>query len=423
MKNSIFLTLAVSALFVSCKKVVPTLEREESSPSAVAPVFDNVVANPEKVIESLGFDKRLIRETNDYFIVDGDILFPKNRIYENTSIQGVASAKHAYGTDLVSLDNHQNITVKIDPSIPSGSVSNWRVAIEDAFNNWNAISNCRLNFTFISSGTPDLLVKSDAGMLQDDNLLSLDPYPIYLAQAAAAEYPYYGKVGSQILVNIDIDQYVSSGSLSLAQKVYNISHCIGHAVGFRHTDFISGYESSYRRITIPGTPTYDANSIMNYQDYTRTWSFSTEDTKAIQYLYGKGIRVCLKTWNGNYAVAENGGGGNASGNSANPWSWETFHLMESPLYGAPYYVLQCTNGDYLQASNGGGGNVTADSSNPWDWETFELIPSALYPGKYNLKVKGTSYYLQADQGGGSGLNAISTNPWSWESFELVNSWY
>ncbi|MBW6498168.1 MAG: hypothetical protein K0B09_07260 [Bacteroidales bacterium] len=343
--------------------------------------------------------------------MQGDILFPLSYYKE-------ISSKHWRTETLVSFENQTNIRVKIDNSIPP--TSQWRTAINQAITNWNNIPDCRLNFSLVTSGQFDILIKSDDGVLED-YLCSCSwiPYPYYLPVAAAGTFPVGGKPGSEILINLDVEDF-DAGPLSLAQKTYNISHNIGHCMGFLHTDAHVHEGVWYNDVFIPGTSFNDEFSIMNSQDLWRDWSFSQMDVFAIQYLYGVGRRVCLRTSNGHYVQALNGGGGNVVASSTNPYAWETFHLMESPLYGHPYYVLQARNGNYLQAANGGGGNVVANSPNPWDWETFELIPGQ-EKGTYFFRTKTTGHFLQAENGGGGNLNATSNNPWAWESFVLINS--
>lgn len=405
MKKIFLVLLSITFLF-SCKK-----EYIDESQDAVNQLDTSNDAYEK--IKSLGFLEKSIRVTSDYYVVDGDILFPKK--------QTTSTLRHARTEALVSFNNQTNIKIKIDASIPLSS--DWRQAVSNAITNWNNIPNCRLTFSLVTSAPYDILVKDDSyGVLLDGLVPSLTPYPTYYPVAAGATYPSNGNPGNLLLINLDM--YPDFGILNIAQKTYNISHNIGHCVGFLHTDMIVTEGSD--RVNIPGTSPYDQYSIMNYQDLTRSWTFSPMDITAIQTIYGNDRRrVCLKTLNGGYYVqAANGGGGDAVASSLNPWAWETFSLIESPLYGGhPYYVLQCKSGYYLQAVNGGGGNVVANSSNPWEWETFELVNSPLHPGKYVLKTKRTGHYLQAVNGGGSGLVASSSNPWDWETFTIINSYY
>lgn len=405
MKRNNYLVLLITiALLSSCKKEhlsqSQNQERKSWSSFSQVEVLD--------IIKDLGYTPDQVEETGEYFIVDRDILFAKKK---KSNVQPKLLAT----TDLVTYSQQQNITIKIDNSIPSSILSNWREAIEDAVDNWNNISNCRLDFDIITSGTPDILIKSDDDILQDDYLLCGCPNdkPV----AIASSYPYNGNVGDEILVNINVDDN-AFGPLTLAQKVYNITHAIGHTVGFEH----QATGGTYTWL-IPGTTDYDANSFMKNNHFDNSMTFSSEDIIGIQYLYGVGIRVGFKSSNGKYLQAYNNGGGAVNCQGSYLGQWETFHLIPSPTYGTPYYNLRTISGKYVQATSGGGGALNANSSNGWDWETFELIPSSLYPGKFNLKLKGTNYYIQAASGGGSTANVASTNPWEWESFEMVYSYF
>ena len=401
MKNKFYLIIVgIVILLSSCQK-----DYELSLANDSLDVSSEIDKDSETYlkIKELGFITDSISDIGEYYLVEGDILFPKYTL------------KQARTSYLIPWDKQPNITVRIDNSIPNSGDDNWRTEIQQALNDWNNINNCRINFTLTTSTTADITIRSDGGVLPNYAL-------------AAAEFPVYGQPGSQIRINLD---FYSNMTMSTGQKRYNIVHELGHCIGFRHTNWYGLGEGSGSSglHNIPGTPTTgsnpDPNSVMNGGTALNSWNgFSTHDINAAQYLFGRGRRVVLKTANGYYAQAENGGGGDANTASSNPWGWETFHLMVSPLYGEPYYVLQTIDGGYyLQAENGGGGNVVANSLNPWEWETFELIESPYDSGKYLFKAKATGLYLQAENGGGSNLVASSPNPWAWESFEIFDSWF
>jgi hypothetical protein len=419
MKKIFYLIIPCSMLMLACKK--EKLQQDVQSPST-SPVETGMSVNDPvlKGIYDMGFKEKDVVSAKDYYVILGDMLInktPNSRQFSSPS-------------SLVLWSKLPNVKVKVDASITN---ADWVTAISAAVTDWNNISGCRLKFSIITSGTPDITIKSDNGVLRDYLITDLSPYPVYYPQATAAELPYYGNPGANILVNLNV---VPPGSpLNVTQKKYNISHSLGHAVGFLHTDWIAydsnwpSHQNSYYHI--PGSPGYgtnpDPSSLFNYEDLTRTISFSTADISAINYLYGSTVkRIALRTSNGFYVQAVNGGGGSVTTSSPNPWSWETLRLAENPLYGnAPYYTLQAQTGQYLQATNGGGAGVNASSANNWSWETFQLIPNALFPGKYSFKVKDNNYYLQATNGGGtnSTLVANSANPWEWESFTIVESIY
>jgi len=402
-KSLVSLLALFLLIFSSCQKekIVSTNLAERSFSN---PVDTNSVVY--KKIKELGFSLDSITDIGDYYLVEGDVLFSKTSESQN-------KLKQARTNYLIPWNKQPNITVRVAASIPTSGVDNWRDEIQQAINDWNSINDCRINFTLTPNTTADITIRSDVGSL---------PYDVI----AAAEFPLYGQPGHQIIINLD---FLYNMTMSTAQKRYNIVHELGHCIGFRHTNWQalgegSGSEGLYN---IPGTPSGynpDPNSVMNGGTALNSWNgFSAYDIVAAQYLFGKGRRVVLETSKGYYIQAVNGGGSSADASSTNPYEFETFHLMVSPIWGEPYYVLQTIGGYYLQAVNGGGGSVVANSLNPWEWETFELIPSPYYPGKYNLKTKKTKQYLQAVNGGGGTLNANSANPWEWESFEILDSWF
>jgi hypothetical protein len=121
-------------------------------------------------------------------------------------------------------------------------------------------------------------------------------------------------------------------------------------------------------------------------------------------------KVAIRTINGNYVTAVNGGG---MGEAANvlpihtdaTWiqAWEKFKIT---FQDNGYCTIQTQTGNYLTAVNGGGiGNpantdpVHTDQTEILDWERFELIE--VEPGIYAFQTeKGNS--VTAVNGGGMG---------------------
>lgn len=88
-------------------------------------------------------------------------------------------------------------------------------------------------------------------------------------------------------------------------------------------------------------------------------------------------QVALRTHNGSYASAEGGGGGGIR--ATVPWilGWETFTLERAD--GSPGEIghgdsvaLRTENGMYVCAEDGGGGEVSANRQERREWETFVL---------------------------------------------------
>lgn len=101
---------------------------------------------------------------------------------------------------------------------------------------------------------------------------------------AIAEFPSADNAGYRIRVN-------TSYTLTESQKIFILTHELGHCLGFRHTNWASDGEPSQPvgAYQISGTPTTDSQSIMNSGSAfsgVPNWSgFSTYDVIAAQTLY------------------------------------------------------------------------------------------------------------------------------------------
>jgi hypothetical protein len=145
-------------------------------------------------------------------------------------------------------------------------------------------------------------------------------------------------------------------------------------------------------------------------------------------------RVAIRTSNGNYVTAVNGGGMGEAANAlplhtdaVKIGPWEQFKIKFFPDGSC---TIQTQTGHYLTAVNGGGiGNpantdpLHTDQTLIGPWEKFTL--EELSPGIYVFKTaKGT--YLTAVGGGGKGeaanklpLHTDAKKVGGWEKFELV----
>src|SRR5216684_1289164 len=144
-------------------------------------------------------------------------------------------------------------------------------------------------------------------------------------------------------------------------------------------------------------------------------------------------RIAIRTSNGHYLTAVNGGG---MGEAANQLpihtdarkigGWETFRVRFS---GDGFCTIQTSSGNYLTAVNGGGVGappnhpVATDRTAIQEWETFTM--ERLGQGLYAFKTsKGT--YMNAVGGGGKGeaanklpLHTDTTKAKAWEKFIVV----
>ncbi|WP_109435128.1 MULTISPECIES: M57 family metalloprotease [Aquimarina] len=159
--------------------------------------------------------------------------------------------------------------------------SRMRTGLQWAVNNYNALNNFSLNFnlTFATSTNGDMVVYNAGGT----------------GQGGQAEFPNGGNPGKFIQI---------LGGMANASNNVNehvIGHEMGHALGFRHTDYAQRRcgganegQAGVGAINIPGTPTanrwgqngLDSDSIMiSCFDGTEDGEFSNFDIVALQFLY------------------------------------------------------------------------------------------------------------------------------------------
>ncbi|MFT9495412.1 stalk domain-containing protein [Anaerosolibacter sp.] len=129
-------------------------------------------------------------------------------------------------------------------------------------------------------------------------------------------------------------------------------------------------------------------------------------------LNGGKMMVALKTFNGKYLCAENGGGSTLTANRDKIGEWETFQLID---LGKGYIALKGSNGDYVSVSNDGK-DVYVDRDEINRKETFRLV--RLNNNKVALEAY-NDHYLCAEDGGGGKVVADREKVGSWETFELI----
>jgi FtsP/CotA-like multicopper oxidase with cupredoxin domain len=124
--------------------------------------------------------------------------------------------------------------------------------------------------------------------------------------------------------------------------------------------------------------------------------------------------IALRASNGQYVVAENGGGGVVGANRNAIGPWETFGLINR---GNGNVALRASNGQYVVAENGGGGVVGANRNAIGPWETFGLIDR----GNGNIALRASNgQYVVAENGGGGAVNANRNAIGPWETFRMIS---
>lgn len=220
---------------------------------------------------SKGIEVDDIVDNGDYFTVEGDMVFDKEKLrrdLEKKTAYEVAgkAQQRATADDVVSYSNVQNITVRVDSTIPTSGDDDWHAAVQDAITEWNnSTSSDKLKFVYTTSSSADIDVVSDNGVLPNGAI-------------ADAIFPGSGDPGNRIRINLDFNNDQDVGD---EQKLYNMVHELGHTIGFAHTN-----SGAFQ--VIPRTPSSETASVMNggsagrdYEDYPLT----SNDEKGSEVFY------------------------------------------------------------------------------------------------------------------------------------------
>jgi hypothetical protein len=248
MKNMLFpLVLLLTFSLAACKK-------SADGPGEPQTEYDNA-KKVRAYINDLGFPANQVVENENEFIVEGDIVFPKNMEVPDAKVK----TEQFYTGSLVSAANVTNIRLRIDASMTSMASE-----INSAIAQWNAVANCNINWTISTSGAYDVLIINS-------NLGS--------GVCGSGTFPSGGRAGGTIRIN-----KAQIAGNSFAQRARTICHEMGHNVSFRHTNWSSIGESG--AIAVPGVGGTDAASLMNGgQCGSGATTLSAKDQQAAAALY------------------------------------------------------------------------------------------------------------------------------------------
>ncbi|RYD92507.1 MAG: hypothetical protein EOP50_12605, partial [Sphingobacteriales bacterium] len=222
-----FLTLAAT----SCKKAeVAAPESETTVAATTSSEIDQLTAF---LRSSTGEDNITFNAATQNFVIAGDAEMSLSDARQHQAAGQGAQTEHRKSYYSVARNKANVIKVYVDGTVPAV----WRTAVDKAIANWNASG----SYLYISKSTTYA-----AGMLKVTAVNNGATGVI-----ATTYYPdYSGSVGKSCTINTNYN-YLSAGL-----QVFAITHELGHAFGFGHTN------STYGTL-IPGTPNTDGNSIMN----------------------------------------------------------------------------------------------------------------------------------------------------------------
>ncbi|MCG8699968.1 MAG: M57 family metalloprotease [Bacteroidales bacterium] len=301
MKNSSFLFIIVAFVMVlySCEKEEDNFDIHQKT----------VTSNQDQILEFLqntGYNSKDIRETDDAYIIQGDMIIPKKHISNNPALKQA------------SIDPNYLLTRTCNPYdvyLAQNTFANIGESLSAVLN--NSISQINGIGSFIKLRRVYSSASADIRITQFDFDSDDDPNNDRALGAATLPFYWSNSPGNEVILDDGDLKYFSSDQLFTV-----ITHELLHTVGVHHTDWATAhhpddYRGAYDEHRVAGTPSVDNSSLMNHatggQSFT---SIPKWDKVALRNMYpALSVNVagpsCLPLHGGTtswYAIGVNGNG-------------------------------------------------------------------------------------------------------------------
>ena len=216
---------------------------------------------------ALGFSPASITEQGEFLVVDGDMLFRKRDLAGPRASRTPSGPRAQYHTTTLATPAKMAGGITFNLGNMAGNAS-WAAAARRALQIWNYSYGNKI-WVSETTGTADLQITMMSSLSG--------------SSVAQTNMPINDNLGSVMYVS------QAYNSLSSGQKTWVMVHEIGHAIGFRHTNWSALGEgvSAYGAEPVPGTPgTGGESSSVMTQVFGRSWSsFTASDLLAASVMY------------------------------------------------------------------------------------------------------------------------------------------
>jgi hypothetical protein len=347
-----------------------------ASVSRPAPIDTSLTA----AAAARGFSANNITDFGDYLLVEGDILLAKRDLLAS----GAALHADRYRAGAPSGQYYTTYTVSqarmargIKVAIGHLADSNaWVSAAREALKQWGLSANTKIQLVEAS----------------DPADITLDWNSLPSGTIAASGFPTGdGSPGPHVWVS-----YSYQNSLTQSQKTWVIIHELGHALGFRHTNWqaLGESQSPYGANWISGTPTgTDNSSVMLGGAGAKSWNgFDSYDQVANQTRFPTGaVTLTSQTYD-------------ASGHPT--FAWSNANVPETNLYRI-YYTWEEPYWEYDPTFPDGGYWTTQ-----WLWSDLGTTTAMTFTDVNAVRNGDSScngyYYIQPYYPSGKGTHTTST---------------